>query len=67
VQSIQSIFQHSKPLLVGVRSFMRIAKHIILCVICTTSACNEATIMLTISYKFKEFQDVFEKKNVDVF
>jgi len=46
--------------------FIKATKHGILFVIYTTSACNEATITLIILNQYKEFQDVFQKKNVDI-
>ncbi len=35
-------------------------------VIYTTRACDEVSLVIVILQQYKDFQDVFEKKNVDI-
>jgi hypothetical protein len=55
-----------KPLFIGARAFMKVDKTGSLFVIYATSTCEETTTSTNIPAKYKEFQDVFEKKNADI-
>ena len=51
---------------VEAKAFIRAAKNSVPFAIYATPASNEATIASTIPDQYKEFQDVFEKKNADI-
>jgi len=56
----------TKPLFIGTRAFMKTARNEMLFVIYATQAQKEATLDTTILEQYKEFQDVFQKKNIDI-
>ena len=53
------------PLMVGVRTFMKIAKKGTLFAIYATPTCELALKTNGFPIQYEEFKDVFEKKNVD--
>jgi hypothetical protein len=55
-----------KPLFIGARAFIIVAKTGIPFVIYATPTSGETTTSTNIPVQYKEFQDVFEKKNVDI-
>ncbi len=55
-----------KPLVIGARAFMRAAKKGTPFVIYATPTSEAATTSTTIPEEYKDFQDVFEKKNADI-
>jgi len=65
-QPTRSKIRHPKPLFIGAKAFMRAAKHSNPFAIYATPARDEATIVTSIPDQYKEFQDVFEKKNADI-
>ena len=55
-----------KPLFIGARAFIRAAKVGSTFVIYATPIANETRSMSTLPEQYKSYQDVFEKKNVDI-
>jgi hypothetical protein len=55
-----------KALFIGARAFIRAAKIGTLFAIYTTLTSRETTTSINVLAQYKEFQDVFEKRNVDI-
>ena len=58
--------QFKKPLFIGARSFVRSSKEGTTFVIYATPTRGETISTASISEQYKDFQDVFQKKNADM-